>query len=125
MGRVIPWEEIREKYEEGGWSYSALAREYGAVPSTVSKRARKERWKGAGEYRREEPVGKCLASAARQLSASVNETVRQGEASVKELKELTAMLRELVGLQETIAQQQKEAGELRVVMEDEAEEWSR
>lgn len=83
MGRVIPWKEIREKYEEGGWSYSALAREYGAAPATVSKRARKEQWKGAGNYRREEPVGKCLASAARQLSASVNETVRQEEVSVK------------------------------------------
>ena len=123
MGRVIPWGEIREKYEAGGWSYTALGKEYGLSPSAVSKRARREQWKGAGQRTREDPVSRCLTAAARQLSSSVNETVQEGEVSVKELKDLTAMLRELVNLQEVLSQRQ-DGEEVRVVMEDDAEAWS-
>lgn len=122
--RKIPWAEIREKYEAGEGSYAALGRRYGVSETTVGNRARRENWRGR---RTGGTIDACLLSAAQQLRRSVEETVQGGEnASVKELKELTAMLRELMNLEQAVAEHEK-AGEeqLRIVMEADAAAYSR
>ncbi len=125
---TIPWAEIREKYEAGGESYAALGRRYGVSGATVGSRARKEHWKGRRTGKRSEKsaMEDCLSSAAQQLRYSIEETMKSGEnVSVKELKELTAMLRELMNLEETVSEHEREGvGQLRIVMEEPADTYS-
>lgn len=123
--RVIPWGEIREKYEAGEGSYAALGRRYGVSGAAVGNRARKENWKrsNTGAPRSEKnTMEDCLTSAAQQLRRSVAETVECGEnVSVKELKELTAMLRELMNLEQAVTEREEEGEErLRIIMEEDA-----
>lgn len=129
--KKYPWEEIREKYENGGWTYAALGRAYGLSAAKIGQKARQEEWKGAsGGGQRKKSMAACLSAAARQLSQAVTDTVRQGgeegSVSVKELKELTAMLRELVNLQQTLESKEKDGTQcIRIVMDEDAELWSR
>ena len=37
---AAPWEELREKYEAGGYTYMQLAKEYGVSVQTVGQHAR-------------------------------------------------------------------------------------
>ncbi len=129
--RVIPWAEIREKYEAGEGSYAALGRRYGVSEATVGNRARSENWKGRsrGRASKKNAMEDCLASAAQQLRRSVEETMERGEnVSVKELKELTVMLRELMNLEQAVAEREKSGEEqqeqLRIVMEEDAAAYS-
>ncbi len=122
--RVIPWAEIRKKYEAGEGSYATLARCYGISSAAIGKRARRENWRG----RRGEPsIDACLLSAVQQLRRGVEEAVEGREdVSVKELKELTGMLRELMNLEQAVAQREEETEKaLRIIMEEDIESCSR
>ena len=41
---AAPWEELREKYEAGGYTYMQLAKEYGVSVQSEGRHARKENW---------------------------------------------------------------------------------
>ena len=59
---AAPWEELREKYEAGGYTYMQLAKEYGVSVQTVGRHARKENWVSGcrNERRRRAESRDCL-----------------------------------------------------------------
>ena len=61
----------------------------------------------------------CLAGLRRQAEQRL-----AGELDTREIKELTAVLRELMNLQQTLEGQQPGGSPLRVVLEEETEDWS-
>ena len=104
--RNVPWEEILRRRKEGETA-RALAEEFGVSVESVYKRGQRER----------------LQQAARNLCRSAGSMVAQMEdMDAKELKELTALLRELVTLEERT---DKGPETVKVVLAKEAEEWSR
>ena len=91
----------------------ALAEEFGVSVESVYKRGQRERRAQRGS----------LQQAARNLCRSAGSMVAQMEdMDAKELKELTALLRELVTLEERT---DKGPETVKVVLAKEAEEWSR
>ena len=101
--RNVPWEEILRRRKEGETA-RALAEEFGVSVESVYKRG-------------------SLQQAARNLCRSAGSMVAQMEdMDAKELKELTALLRELVTLEERT---DKGPETVKVVLAKEAEEWSR
>lgn len=88
--RNVPWEEILRRRKEGETA-RALAEEFGVSVESVYKRGQRERLEQRGS----------LQQAARKLCRSAGSMVAQMEdMDAKELKELTALLRELVTLEE-------------------------
>ena len=88
--RNVPWEEILRRRKEGETA-RALAEEFGVSVESVYKRGQRERRAQRGS----------LQQAARNLCRSAGSMVAQMEdMDAKELKELTALLRELVTLEE-------------------------
>ena len=88
--RNVPWEEILRRRKEGETA-RALAEEFGVSVESVYKRGQRERLEQRGS----------LQQAARNLCRSAGSMVAQMEdMDAKELKELTALLRELVTLEE-------------------------
>ena len=86
--RNVPWEEILRRRKEGETA-RALAEEFGVSVESVYKRGQRERLEQRGS----------LQQAARNLCRSAGSMVAQMEdMDAKELKELTALLRELVTL---------------------------
>ena len=86
--RNVPWEEILGRRKEGETA-RALAEEFGVSVESVYKRGQRERLEQRGS----------LQQAARNLCRSAGSMVAQMEdMDAKELKELTALLRELVTL---------------------------
>ena len=82
---AAPWEELREKYEAGGYTYMQLAKEYGVSVQTVGRHARKENW----------------VSGCRNEKRAAEEA-EKGEACTKELKELAGILQTLAGLEKEL-----------------------
>ena len=110
--RNVPWEEILRRRKEGETA-RALAEEFGVSVESVYKRGQRERLEQRGS----------LQQAARNLCRSAGSMVAQMEdMDAKELKELTALLRELVTLEERT---DKGPETVKVVLAKEAEEWSR
>ena len=110
--RNVPWEEILRRRKEGETA-RALAEEFGVPVVRVYKRGQRERLEQRGS----------LQQAARKLCRSAGSMVAQMEdMDAKELKELTALLRELVTLEERT---DKGPETVKVVLAKEAEEWSR
>ena len=108
----VPWEEILRRRKEGETA-RALAEEFGVSVESVYKRGQRERLEQRGS----------LQQAARKLCRSAGSMVAQMEdMDAKELKELTALLRELVTLEERT---DKGPETVKVVLAKEAEEWSR
>ena len=107
--RNVPWEEILRRRKEGETA-RALAEEFGVSVESVYKRGQRERLEQRGS----------LQQAARKLCRSAGSMVEDMDA--KELKELTALLRELVTLEERT---DKGPETVKVVLAKEAEEWSR
>ena len=126
--KIIPWAEIQKEYEQGGGSYAGLGRRYGLSASTVGRHARRENWMGRSrEEKKQLSMENWLAEAARQLRRNIEETAKnEEEVSVKELKEMTVMLRELVNLEQTLSDTE-DAGEnrLQIVMDEAADRCSR
>ena len=90
---AAPWEELREKYEAGGYTYMQLAKEYGVSVQTVGRHARKENWVSGcrNERRRRAESRACLLEMTRALMRGAKraaEEAEKGEACTKELKEL-------------------------------------
>ena len=82
--RNVPWEEILRRRKEGETA-RALAEEFGVSVESVYKRGQRERLEQRGS----------LQQAARNLCRSAGSMVAQMEdMDAKELKELTALLRE-------------------------------
>lgn len=112
--RNVPWEEILRRRKEGETA-RALAVEFGVSVESVYTR-------GGGQRERRAQRG-SLQQAARNLCRSAGSMVAQMEdMDAKELKELTALLRELVTLEERT---DKGPETVKVVLAKEAEEWSR
>nr|DAF34801.1 MAG TPA: Protein of unknown function (DUF1804) [Caudoviricetes sp.] len=125
---------MRERYEAGGISLRALAAEYGVTERAVSQHARDEEWRGPRRWSRMRGTAaqSSLTNVARQLYRAATSAAGRmdlGEADVKEIKELAALLQALMGLEKAmeppkpVEKQKKET--VRVVLSDEAEELSR
>lgn len=132
--RKAPWEEVREKYERGGYTYCQLAKEYGVSASTVSAHAKGEGWIGSRRslFKWEQDSRMRLRQAAERLLEETRRTVQQsGEngLDIKELKELAGILQTLAGVEKTLRSEKQEdtAREktVQVVMEGEVEELCR
>ena len=127
----IAWEELRRRYENGEGTYRSLGAEYGISASRISQKATQEGWskkKKVPKRKRKETVQQWLSEAAQQLSQAAQGAVYDGgkeKLSVRELKELAGVLKELIQLQKTMAAsdvpQQKR---VRVVLDEEVEKWS-
>ena len=114
--RNVPWEEILRRRKQGETA-RALAEEFGV--SVESVRTYVEVLEGP-IYAQTMEEGQ---QAARKLCRSAGSMVAQMEdMDAKELKELTALLRELVTLEERT---DKGPETVKVVLAKEAEEWSR
>ena len=108
----VPWAEV-QKLNAQGWSYRQLAEKFGVSSSAIGRRAVQECWHGT--------------DAQRNLAAGLRRQAEQrlaGELDTREIKELTAVLRELMNLQQTLEGQQPGGSPLRVVLEEETEDWS-
>ena len=66
---AAPWEELREKYEAGGYTYMQLAKEYGVSVQSVGRHARKGNWVSGcrNERRRRAESRNCLLEMTRAL----------------------------------------------------------
>ena len=106
-GRAVSWEELREKYEAGGYTYMQLAKEYGVSVQSVGRHARKENWVSGcrNERRRRAESRACLLEMTRALMRGAKraaEEAEKGEACTKELKELAGILQTLAGLEKEL-----------------------
>ena len=106
----IPWEEL-QRLNAQGWSYRRLAEKYGVSSSAIGRRAVLEGWHGTNDQR--------ANARLRNLAARLR---RQAEQRLTE--DLTAVLRELMNLQQTLEGQQPGGGVVRVELAEETEDWS-
>ena len=107
----IPWEEL-QRLNAQGWSYRRLAEKYGVSSSAIGRRAVLEGWHGTNDQR-------ANARLRRQAEQRLAEDL-----DTREIKELTAVLRELMNLQQTLEGQQPGGGVVRVELAEETEDWS-
>ena len=122
-----PWQAIRERYERGGISYKGLSKVFGVPASVIGKRAKREDWGGDRKRQAGKRPRGDLYEVADRLVAIVSDMVAVGreQMDVKTLKELTAVLRELNNLSRNRAEAKNDCPIVRVVVEGDAEEWSR
>ena len=104
---AAPWEELREKYEAGGYTYVQLAKEYGVSVQTVGRHARKENWVSGcrNERRRRAESRNCLLQMTWALMRGAKraaEEAEKGEACTKELKELAGKYLNLAELEQVV-----------------------
>ena len=125
----IPWQAIRERYERGGISYMGLSKEFGVPTSVIGKRAKREDWGGDRKTCARKRSRGDLDGVVERLivivSDMVDKTADGEEMDVKTLKELTAVLKELNNLSKNKTEIKPDNPLVRVVLEGEAEEWSR
>jgi len=117
----IPWQQMRRDYEKGA-TYRQLAERYGVSSSTIGRRCRLENWTRGGDRRLE----RCVEQVSLRLLEAVEELLGGEEAlNTRELKDLTALTRDLEALRQTVRQQQSDHGGegVRVVLEGPLEEW--
>ena len=119
------WQEVRERYENGGETYRSLAQRYGLTVDRIGYRARTEGWRRG----KKESARNHLVQVADALCAAAEQAARQAqEMNPKELKEMTQLLRELMQLRQALQQEdapQESACAVQVVLEGETEAWSR
>ena len=112
----IPWEEL-QRLNAQGWSYRRLAEKYGVSSSAIGRRAVLE-----GDVE----TGSVMSGQVRNLAARLRRQAERRLAEdldTREIKELTAVLRELMNLQQTLEGQQP-GGVVRVELAEETEDWS-
>ena len=85
--------EELQRLNAQGWSYRRLAEKYGVSSSAIGRRAVLEGWHGTNDL------------------------------DTREIKELTALLRELMNLQHSL-DQSRPGGVVRVELAEETEDWS-
>ena len=144
--RKIPWEDIRAAYGEGV-TRQALAQRYAVSYSALSRHIRTEGWTVApaetlsdkmpadpsapkkAPARRRSP-GKSVFPRLRQAARRLQQTAavllsaaeNGDEVSIRDVKELAALLRELTALAHSIESSQPEP--VRVVLEPPLDEWA-
>ena len=96
-----------------------LAEKFGVSSSAIGRRAVQECWHGTDAQRANARLRNLAAGLRRQAEQRL-----AGELDTREIKELTAVLRELMNLQQTLEGQQPGGSPLRVVLEEETEDWS-
>ena len=123
-----PWQEIRERYEQGGISYRTLSAQYGVSVSVIGKRAKREDWRGdRKQYGKKKTRGNLHGAAERLLNMAadlVSKAEDEEQLDVKTLKELTAVLRELNNLSKNIEEEKEQDSVVRVMLEGNTKEWA-
>ena len=127
----VNWDEVRDKYETGKYTYQRLAEEYGVSTQTVYSHSVKGQWqRGRAEMERQ-ALRRCLAATARMLEAAARgatERLESGEGSLKEVKELGGLLQTLVGTMEKLYRPERDGSavdrRVEVVLSGETEELS-
>lgn len=128
---AVNWDEVRDKYESGAYTYRRLAEEYGVGVQTVYRHAGRGRWQRDRAETERQMLRRCLKAAAEMLETAAKEATERlenGEGSLKEVKELGGLLQTLVGAAEKLYRPEKgeEAADSRieVVLSAETEELS-
>lgn len=119
----IPWEDIRKRYESEKITYEQLGEAYGISPKTVGAHARKGNWTRGKQI--PHAADACLSSAARQLARRLESAENGEEVNMGEIRDLTAVLRELVKVKESMEKDTGEEACVRVEMSREVEDWSK
>ena len=119
----VPWEEVRARYEKERAGIRQLAAEYGITARAISYHVKKEEWK-QGE-RIPTTAEACVASTMKQLARQLSRAENGEEVSMGEIKELTAVLKDLVKVKESLEESGGEEKAVRVEMSEEIEAWSK
>lgn len=122
--KELKWSQMRREHEQGA-TFAELAEKYGTSVSSLSRRARLEGWGRRGSVSR--PGENTAEIVADRLLEFARQTLPDGEnaMSVKEMKELAGLVRELLALREAAGRMDgRESAGVRVVLEGETERWS-
>ena len=113
------WQEVRRAYENGEGSYQTLADRFG-VSRAMASHGRIEGWnrKKQESTDLQEMTGKLSRAAMREIGR-----LEEGEADVKTIRELTALLKELNQLMKSASEENGEST-VRVQWEEDTEQWS-
>lgn len=117
----VDWTLLRQEYQQGNISQKQLAARHGVSLSAVQYHVR------TGNWRKSDNAKNQLSAAAQQLSRMATQRLQQCDdqaLETKEMKELTAMLKELGALMRSFESETKEDTTVRVVLEGEVKEWS-
>lgn len=114
------WQEVRRAYENGEGSYQTLADRFGVSRGAMASHGRAEGWNRKKQEATDlqEMTGKLSRAAMREIGR-----LEEGEADVKTIRELTALLKELNQLMKSAAEENGEST-VRVQWEEDAEQWS-
>ena len=114
------WQEVRRAYENGEGSYQTLADRFGVSRGDMASNGRIEGWnrKKQESTDLQEMTGKLSRAAMREIGR-----LEEGEADVKTIRELTALLKELNQLMKSAAEENGEST-VRVQWEEDTEQWS-
>lgn len=114
------WQEVRRAYENGEGSYQTLADRFGVSRGAMASHGRAEGWNRKKQEATDlqEMTGKLSRAAMREIGR-----VEEGEADVKTIRELTALLKELNQLMKSAAEENGEST-VRVQWEEDMEQWS-
>ena len=114
------WQEVRRAYENGEGSYQTLADRFGVSGGAMASHGRIEGWnrKKQESTDLQEMTGKLSRAAMREIGR-----LEEGEADVKTIRELTALLKELNQLMKSAAEENGEST-VRVQWEEDTEQWS-
>ena len=114
------WQEVRRAYENGEGSYQTLADRFGVSRGAMASHGRIEVWnrKKQESTDLQEMTGKLSRAAMREIGR-----LEEGEADVKTIRELTALLKELNQLMKSAAEENGEST-VRVQWEEDTEQWS-
>lgn len=114
------WQEVRRAYENGEGSYQTLADRFGVSRGAMASHGRIEGWN------RKKQESTDLQEMTGKLSPSSHAgdwTAGGGEADVKTIRELTALLKELNQLMKSAGEENGEST-VRVQWEEDTEQWS-
>ena len=114
------WQEVRRAYENGEGSYQTLADRFGVSLGAMASHGRIEGWnrKKQESTDLQEMTGKLSRAAMREIGR-----LEEGEADVKTIRELTALLKELNQLMKSAGEENGEST-VRVQWEEDTEQWS-
>lgn len=125
--RTLDWRRIRQRYERGE-TYEELSRAFGVSVATIGRHRKAEGWEERGAARGKLMAGQCVEELAREMLRAARTALAESEggASVREMRDLVALVRELLALQR-MAREEQDAGReerVRVVLDREVEDWS-
>ena len=114
------WQEVRRAYENGEGSYQTLVDRFGVSRGAMASHGRIEGWnrKKQESTDLQEMTGKLSRAAMREIGR-----LEEGEADVKTIRELTALLKELNQLMKSASEENGEST-VRVQWEEDTEQWS-